>query len=236
MARRGGKILADPESKPGRTEYPSNAVRQRRCYAPQLTGMGHWVSGHLDYYFAHWGYWTVLVGILLESAGVPVPGETILIAATTLAASNHQLNIFLVAAIAVAAAITGDNIGFALGRHIGCPLLERYGSIFHIRPDTIRRGERLFQRRGAAAVFFARFIAGLRVLAGPLAGILQMQWRRFLIFNALGAVAWVSAITTLGYFFGQKLESVLRHTTWTILALAAAVAAYWWWHSKRRAS
>lgn len=196
--------------------------------------MGQWVTGHLDYYFAHWGYWTVLAGILLESAGVPVPGETILIFASALAASKHQLNIFLVAVIAVAAATTGDNIGFALGRYIGCPLLERYGRFFHIEQATIRKGERLFQRRGAAAVFFARFIAGLRVLAGPLAGVLHMPWRRFLIFNASGAVCWVAVIATLGYFFGTALESALRHVSWAIAAVVVLAGAVWWW--RRRSS
>lgn len=197
-----------------------------------LSLMGHWLAGHLEYFFAHWGYWTVLVGILLESAGLPLPGETILIVASTLAASKHQLNIFYVAVIAVVAATTGDNIGFAVGKFGACPLLDRYGHFFHIHPETIRKGERLFQRRGAAAVFFARFIAGLRVLAGPLAGVLKMRWRKFLIFNALGALAWVTVITTLGYFFGTALESVLRHASWVIALVVAGGAVWWWWRRR----
>jgi membrane protein DedA with SNARE-associated domain len=134
---------------------------------------------------------------MLESAGIPVPGETILIIASTLAASTHQLNIFMVAAIAVAAATVGDNLGFAIGRHAGRPLLVRYRHFLHIGPAVIQNGEQLMLRRGAVTVFFARFIAGLRFLAGPLAGVLRMSWRRFLVFNALGAIAWVATICSL---------------------------------------
>ncbi|MGE5321382.1 MAG: DedA family protein [Actinomycetota bacterium] len=198
--------------------------------------MGHWVAVHLNYYFAHWGYWTVLVGIMLESAGIPLPGETVLIVASTLAASKHQLNIFVVAVIAVAAATTGDNIGFAAGRYGGRPLLDQYGHLFHINAGVIEKGERLIERRGAMAVFFARFIAGLRFLAGPIAGVLRMPWRRFFLFNALGAMAWVTVITSLAYFFGPALESVLRHAGWAVLAaLAAGVAAYFWWRRRNEA-
>jgi len=197
--------------------------------------MGHWVAAHLDYYFAHWGYWTVLVGIMLESAGIPLPGETILIVASTLAATKHELNIFLVAVVAVVAATTGDNMGFAAGRYGGRPLLDRYGRLFRINAEVIDKGERLIERRGAVAIFFARFIAGLRFLAGPIAGVLRMRWRRFFLFNALGAIAWVTVITGLAYFFGPALESALRHAGWAVLAaVIVGGAAYWWWRRRRR--
>ena len=213
----------------------TSAARQRRIETRQLMFMGHWVAAHLDYYFAHWGYWTVLVGIMLESAGIPLPGETILIVASTLAASKHQLNIFYVGVIAVVAATTGDNIGFAVGMYGGRPLLDRYGHLFRIHAEVIDKGERLIERRGALAVFFARFIAGLRFLAGPLAGILRMRWAKFFLFNALGAIAWVTVITSLAYFFGPALESALSHAGWAVLAaLVLGGAAYWWWHRRRR--
>ena len=146
--------------------------------------MEQWITSQLEYCFAHWGYSTVLVGIMLENAGIPVPGETILIIASTLAASSHQLNIFIVAAIAVAAATGGDNLGFAVARHAGRPLLVRYRHFLHIGPAVIQKGEQLMLRRGAVTVFFARFIAGLRFLAGPLAGVLACP----------GAVFWCSTL------------------------------------------
>ena len=139
----------------------------------------------------------------------------------------------LVGIIAVVAATTGDNIGFAVGLYGGRPLLERYGHLLHIRSELIEKGERLIECRGAVAVFFARFIAGLRFLAGPLAGVLRMRWKRFFLFNALGAVAWVSMITSLAYFLGAALESVLRHASWAIVAVLVAAAAYWWWYRTR---
>jgi membrane-associated protein len=196
--------------------------------------MGHWVTSQLEYCFAHWGYWTVLVGIMLENAGIPVPGETILIIASTLAASSHQLNIFVVAAIAIGSATAGDNLGFALGRHAGRRLLLHYRRVLHIRPALIRKGEQLLQRRGAAAIFFARFIAGLRFLAGPLAGVLRMPWRRFLVFNALGAIAWVATISSLAYFFGPALKSALENSDWAIAILVVSIAAFYFWRSRRK--
>jgi membrane-associated protein len=192
-------------------------------------------SAHLSYFFQHYGYWTVFFGILLESAGVPLPGETILIFASVIARTKHQLNIFDVAIIALAAATMGDNLGFAIGRYGGRPLMDRYRHFFHIEKETVRKGETLFRRRGGVAVFLARFVAGLRVVAGPLAGALRMRWPTFLAFNALGAVSWVAAITTLAYLFGSALEPILRHFTWAIAGAAVLMAAYWWVKRKRRA-
>ena len=195
--------------------------------------MGHWFSAHLNYYFDHYGYWTVLFGLLIESAGVPLPGESILVLATLQASTRHQMNVLYVAVVAVVAAMMGDNLGYLLGCRGGRPLLDRYRNVFHVEQTTIRRGEQLIARHGAVAIFFARFIAALRVLAGPLAGILRMNWRRFLLFNALGAMAWVATIVMLAYFFGPSLESALKHASWIILALLAAAAAWYWWHHLR---
>ncbi len=195
--------------------------------------MGHWVSAHLNYYFDHYGYWTILFGLLLESAGVPLPGETILVLATFQASTRHQMNVLYLAVIAVVAATMGDNLGYLLGCKGGRPLLDRYRHIFRIKEATIRRGEDLIERHGAVAIFFARFIAALRVLAGPLAGILRMRWRRFFLFNALGAMAWVTTIVTLAYFFGPSLESALKHASWVVIALLVAVVTLYWWHRHR---
>lgn len=195
--------------------------------------MNHWLESHLTWFFNTYGYWTVFFGIMLESAGVPLPGETILIFAALFVATTHKLSIMDVALIAATAAIVGDNLGFALGKFGGCPVLERYGHVFRIKEETVRKGEALFRRYGAAAVFFGRFIALLRFLAGPLAGILKMPWPRFFIFNALGAVAWVGVITTLAYFLGPTIEPLLRHAGWVFVGLAIAAGIFYFVRHRR---
>ena len=161
-------------------------------------------------YFQHYGYWTIAVALLLENAGIPVPGETILIVASVIAQTHHSLGLPEIIVVGTLAATCGDNLGYALGRWGGRRLLERYRRVFRLRPETIRRGERIFERYGPETVFVARFIVGLRVFAGPLAGVLRMHWPRFAVFNALGAVTWVSVIATLGYAFGRELPVLLR--------------------------
>jgi membrane protein DedA with SNARE-associated domain len=198
--------------------------------------VNHWIQSHLTAFLDNYGYWTVFFGILMESAGVPLPGETILIFAALFAGTTHKLSILDVALVAAIAAIVGDNMGFALGKFGGCPLLERYGHVFRIDKETIRKGEALFRRYGAAAVFFGRFIALLRFLAGPLAGILKMAWPRFLIFNALGAVAWVGVVTSLAYFLGPAIEPLLRHAGWVIIGLAVAAAIFYFVRRRRAGS
>lgn len=197
--------------------------------------MTHWFSSHLLYFFAKYGYWTVFFGLLLENAGIPLPGETILITASVLARTKHQLNIFIVAGVAIIAATLGDNLGYALGRYLGCPLLARYRHIFHLEQEQITKGEQFFQRRGGVAVFFARFITGIRVLAGPIAGVLNMPWRQFLFFNALGAICWAAAVTTAAYLLGNTIERVLRHASWAIAVAAAAAILFWWLKHRRHA-
>jgi membrane protein DedA with SNARE-associated domain len=172
--------------------------------------MGEHLVQHLMAYFDRYGYWTVFGGLLLENAGVPVPGETILLLASFLASSKHELSLPRIMLVAVAAAVCGDNIGYAFGRYFGRPLLNRYQGLFRISEETIRRGETLIKRRGALAIFLARFIAGLRIVAGPIAGILNMDWRRFVVFNLLGGIAWVSAVSLIGYFFGGRIHWVIR--------------------------
>lgn len=198
--------------------------------------MESWFQSHLIELFHRYGYWTVFVGLLVENAGLPLPGETILILATVLAVTQHQLSVPFIAAVGIVAATIGDNIGFFIGRYGGCPLLKRYSKAFHIKDELIRKGENLFVRRGKLAVFLARFIAGLRMLAGPLAGVLRMRWTPFAIFNALGAICWVCTIVTLAYFLGPSVAVVIKHASWVILLLALLGAAYWWWKRKQSRS
>ncbi len=145
-------------------------------------------------FIADYGYWAVALALLCENAGIPVPGESALLLASILAYSEHRLHLGWIIVVGTCAATLGDNIGYILGHYGGRPMLDRYERVFRISPAALKRGEDLFARYGAEAIFFARFIFGLRVLAGPLAGVLRMHWRKFAFFNFLGAVLWVSTI------------------------------------------
>jgi membrane protein DedA with SNARE-associated domain len=176
--------------------------------------------------------------LLAENAGIPVPGETILLLACFLTYSEHDLRLPWIILVATIAATLGDNLGFAAGYYGGRPLLARYQTLFRIKNTTLDRGEELFARYGSITVFFARFVFGLRIIAGPLAGVLRMPWRKFMVFNFLGAALWVSVIAGAGYLFGQHWErlqqDVKRIDTSIVILLLVAVALLWW--KSRRAS
>jgi membrane protein DedA with SNARE-associated domain len=181
---------------------------------------------HLRWFFATFGYWAVVLALLLENAGIPVPGETTLLFASFLAWSEHKLQLPYIILFGIVACTVGDNIGYWIGRRGGRPLLDRYRAFFHISLPAIQRGEKLFDRYGAATVFLARFVFGMRIVAGPMAGVLQMEWRRFLVFNLLGAIVWVNTISLLGYFFGRQwdwLVQLLGRANAFIGAIAAIV-------------
>lgn len=186
----------------------------------------------LQAYFARYGYWTIAFALALENAGVPVPGETVLLFASFLAYSQHQMQLPYIILIGTLAAATGDNIGYGLGRWGGRWLLNRYRSVLHLHSESIDRGERLFDRYGPVAVFLARFIFGMRVIAGPLAGVLRMHWARFAVFNVLGAATWVTTVSLLGYTFGKHWDQLLplfqKVNILLAVALALAVIALWW--------
>jgi membrane protein DedA with SNARE-associated domain len=149
----------------------------------------------------------LLVG--LESAGIPLPGETALIAGSALAKSGG-LEIGAVIAVAAAAAIIGDSAGYAVSRRYGRRLLTRPGRTQARRMDVLTRGEAFFDRHGPKAVFFGRWITGLRVWASWLAGITHMPYRQFLMWNALGGITWAITIGLLGYIVGTAAERVIE--------------------------
>jgi len=183
-----------------------------------------------------YGYWAVGGALLLENAGIPVPGETILLLASFLAYSEHDLQLPWIMVVGTIAATLGDNLGFALGYRGGRPLLARYRSMFRIQKSTIERGEQLFARYGALTIFFARFVFGMRIIAGPLAGVLRMPWRKFAVFNFLGAAVWVSVISTVGYFFGRhwdKLERGMKRFDVVVAIIVVLVALFLWWRGRR---
>jgi membrane protein DedA with SNARE-associated domain len=164
----------------------------------------------LEIYFARYGYWTVAVVLLLENAGVPVPGETVLLLAGFLTFSQHHLRLPWVIAVGVVAATFGDNAGYLIGHYGGRPILEKYRRFFHISAQHIAQGERLFEKHGPVTVFFARFVFGMRIITGPLAGVLRMHWKKFALFNFLGAALWVTVVAGAGYLFGRQWQSLVR--------------------------
>jgi membrane-associated protein len=172
--------------------------------------MGARIYELLRVFFQHHGYWAVAGTLLLENAGVPVPGETVLLIASFLACSERQLHLPWIIVVATLACTLGDNLGYAIGHHGGRPLLRHGERYFRIRPSDLERGERLFQRYGSETIFIARFIAGMRVIAGPLAGVLRMPWRRFVLCNFLGAAVWVTVISCTGYLFGHQRHRLLH--------------------------
>jgi membrane protein DedA with SNARE-associated domain len=170
----------------------------------------------------------LLVGLVVgvESLGVPLPGEIVLVSAALLA-SHHELAVspIGVGAAAIVGAIVGDSIGYFIGRRYGLPLFERLGRRFpkHFGPRHVALAERLFARWGMWAVFFGRFIALLRIFAGPLAGALHMRYPRFLVANVSGGIVWAGGTTAAVYFLGIVAEQWLSRFSWIGLALAVVV-------------
>jgi membrane protein DedA with SNARE-associated domain len=182
---------------------------------------------HLFIFVASYGYAALFGLIFIESVGIPVPGEGVLIAAGLFAARTHQLNIAVIVALASLAAFLGTSAGYLLGRSAGAPLLARYGGYVGLSPARTRLGQYLFMRQGGAIIVLGRFVAFLRAFEGILAGINRMPLRRFLIFNVLGAVAWTSCLGPGAYFFGRAFVHLSRPLGLVAIALAgcAVIAA-----------
>jgi len=176
----------------------------------------------------HYGYLAVGSFIRLEDFGIPVPGETILIAAAVYAGAG-RLNIVAVGLVAVLAAVAGDNIGYAVGFFGGRALVLRFGKYVGITSQRLDKAEGFFDRYGGVVVAGARFVEGLRQANGIVAGTIRMPWPRFVIFNTLGAVLWVGAWASAGYLAGDHItaiySTVSRYSLYLLIALAVVVAA-----------
>lgn len=199
--------------------------------------MSHHIFELLRGALVHYGYWAVAALLLLESAGLPLPGETILLLASFLAYSEHELQLAWVIVVGTVATTLGGELGFALGRHGGRPLIERYRTVFSIRAESLARGERLFDRYGPVTVFLARFMFGMRVLASLLAGALHMPWRKFVLYNFLGATLWVSAICGAGYLFGGhwgRLVQDLKRFDLVVAIVVVVAGGLLWWRNRGR--
>ena len=171
------------------------------------------------------GYPLLFVIVMSEAGGVPVPGETALLAAAVLA-SQGKLRIELVIPLAAAGAIVGDNIGYVIGRKGGRWVLQRPGAFERQRARVLETGEPFFERHGPKAVFFGRFFLGLRVWASWLAGATRMPWRSFLLWNALGGVTWATLVGLIAYFIGRSAGGAIQaFGLYGLVALIVAVVS-----------
>lgn len=186
-----------------------------------------------------YGYWAVFLGIALENTGIPLPGETITLVGGFLA-GNGELRYPLVLGSAIAGAVIGDNFGYWLGRWGGWPLLQRLGSFFKIPEFKLEEARNQFSRNAAQAVFLGRFVALLRIFAGPMAGIAQMSYGKFLLCNLAGATVWALTMVTLSYTVGKliPLEQLVQWTAqFAIIALMIVIAGLVlpeWWKSRQQ--
>ncbi len=199
------------------------------------------MQGTVSGLVASYGYVVLFFLVGLESLGIPLPGETALVTAAALAAGGH-LSIYAVVTTAVAAAISGDNGGYWIGRAGGIPLVRRYGRFIHLNESHLERTRRFFERHGPKTVFIARFIALLRTWAAVLAGAARMPYGTFMLYNALGAACWAVVVGALGYVFGRNLPRLEHYIGQASLAAALLVALVvglvlgWRWFERNRTS
>ncbi|MHB8619103.1 MAG: DUF2127 domain-containing protein [Chloroflexota bacterium] len=177
-------------------------------------------ADQLTQLLATYGYWAVLVFVMIESTGIPFPGETMLLAASIYAGTTHNVSVGLVIAAAAAGAVIGDNLGFLIGYVGGFRLLVRYGKYVRLDNRKLKLGQYLFLKYGGKVVFFGRFVAVLRAWAAFLAGTNRMPWPRFLLANGAGGLLWATTYGLLGYLLGGQVDSVIGKIG---IALAAAV-------------
>jgi membrane protein DedA with SNARE-associated domain len=175
-----------------------------------------WIQGLIHTY----GLWVLFMLVMLESVGIPLPGETALVTAALYAGSTHQIGIAWVVLVAALAAILGDNVGYLIGRSIGIRLVARYGRYVRLDEPRLKVGQYLFLRHGGKIVFFGRFVAFLRTYAALLAGMNRMSWPHFLIVNALGGICWAALFGGGAYLFGAQVKRVTGPAS-LLLVLAA---------------
>ena len=190
----------------------------------------------IEQYMLAYGYWTIFFGVMLENAGLLVPGETILLVGGYFAASRPEhFNLFRVMLTAATGAVIGDNIGFWIGHTLGRSFLLKVGRFVFLTEKRLEHMEHYFKSHGNKTILVARFITGLRVFAALLAGASKMPWRVFFIYNVAGAMLWAVVITLLGYLFGQSLPLLIKWVgrSGTIFLIAAVVIALVVWKIRK---
>ncbi len=197
--------------------------------------------GDIGHYIASYGYVAIALGILLENFGMPTPGETLLVLGG-IAASRGTLDIRLLLVFSWLAAVVGNQIGYSIGRTGGHHLLVRYGNRIGITHRRLDKVEAFFDRHGEVVIIFARFVVGLRQFSGIVAGMLEMHWARFLLFNAVGAAMWIGFWGLLAFWLGKRVLEFMENI-WplviglVVLAIAFAAAHHFWrrWRTRRAA-
>jgi len=186
-----------------------------------------------------YGYWAIFLGILLENLGIPLPGETVTLVGGFLAGSK-ELNYWLVLSDAIAGAVIGGTCGYWIGRIGGWSLLVRLGRLFRISEPRIVSLKEQFSENAGKAVFFGRFFALLRIFAAPLAGIVEMSFGKFLIYNLAGAISWASIMVTLAFFAG-RIVSLEQLVAWVsefaivaLLILVTVIAVAIWLETRQK--
>ena len=179
----------------------------------------HW----LDHLFSEYGYAVVGIGVMLEATGLPLPGESLMIAAALYAAATHRLDIFVIVPVAAVGAIVGDQIGYFIGRSVGFRVLARFGRRVGLSEERLELGRYLFRRYGGRVVFLGRFVAVLRTFVALLAGANRMAWHSFLIWNALGGIGWTSLYGFGAYVLGDAVKRV-SGPVGLAMAVAGAIA------------
>lgn len=195
------------------------------------------LGGPVAMWVQQWGYLAVFLGIMLENAGIPVPGETIIVIASVFA-GQKVLRVELVYLAVVCGAILGDNIGYWIGLKGGRPLLYKLAKLGHVTEAQLEATEAQFRRHSDWAVFFGRFVALLRIFAGPLAGMVHMPWPRFFVFNAAGAVIWAGVVVGVAYKLGEHAHKLLHSLGLTLLGLVVLLAlwiGFKVWRARRQA-
>jgi membrane protein DedA with SNARE-associated domain len=199
------------------------------CIHPRRNGrgtrrdavMGLLPVSSLQDLFQSYGLYALFGFVMLESMGIPVPGETMLIVAGLYAGSTHRIGIVPLVATATTAAVVGDNIGYLIGRAISIDTLRKYGRYIRLDERRIKIGRYLFRLQGGKLVFFGRFIAFLRIFCALLAGANRMSWSRFLVMNALGSLSWVTLVGGGSYVFGEKIERLTAPLGLLLLIIVA---------------
>ena len=180
---------------------------------------------NISHLIASYGYLALFALVGAESLGIPLPGETALITAGVYAGHTHRLSPWLIFAVAAAAAIVGDNIGFWLGHVGGYPLARRYGPRVRLDERKLKTARYVFDRQGGKVVFFGRFVSVLRTYAAFLAGTSKMRWWRFLPANAAGGILWAAIYTWAAYLAGHALQQASSTITWVLGGAAVLVIA-----------
>jgi membrane protein DedA with SNARE-associated domain len=190
---------------------------------------GAWIH-HI---ITHYGYAAVFIIVMLESAGIPMPGETVLVSAAAYAGHTHHLDPAWIIIFAAAGAIVGDNLGFWAGREFGITLLTKWGHLIGLDERRRKLGQYLFARHGGKIVFFGRFVALLRAFAAVLAGANRVPPWKFFFFNAAGGIIWAAIFGTGGYLLGESIRRIAGPFGWAMLIAAGVCAVVLWRYYKK---